>query len=167
MNYCLKCGSQTIKKEIDGADRFVCSQGDCDFTHWNNPVPVVAALVKHENDYLLARNTAWPENIFSLITGYLEPGESVESAVLREVKEELGLSGKINHFLGCHIFYEKNQLILAFEIVATGLLQTNHELAEIKRLSAAELSTYDFRPLYITAQIIKEWVKSSAGQDCY
>ncbi|MGD8566458.1 MAG: NUDIX domain-containing protein [Gammaproteobacteria bacterium] len=120
---------------------------------------MVAALVKNKNNYIIARNVQWPKGVFSVITGYLESGEHPEDCVLREVKEELGLTGKISGFLGYHLFKEKNQLILAFEVLASGDLQTNHELAEVKYLTPVELSRYDFRPLTITEQIIREWKK--------
>ena len=160
MKFCPECGNPVQVKHIDGADRFICSNNQCNYVHWNNPVPVVAALVKLNSKYIIARNAQWPKGIFSLITGYLEAGEDVESAVLREVNEELGLEGVIVQYLGHYTFREKNQIILAFEVAATGEIQTNHELAEIKQLSVEELLNYDFQPLYITEQIINAWSKA-------
>lgn len=157
MKFCPQCANLLTAKNIDSRIRYVCTNTDCDYILWNNPVPVVAALVKRGDQYIIARNSAWPEKIFSLITGYLEEGENVEAAVLREVKEELGLDGLIAAFLGHFTFKEKNQLIIAFEIHAHGSINTNEELAEIKELSAAELASYDFSPLYITEQIISRW----------
>lgn len=157
MKYCPSCGKELTTKVLDGANRFACHDDSCGFIFWNNPVPVVAALVYHDDKYVLARNVAWPKNIFSLITGYLEQGESPEHAVVREVKEELGLDAHIHRFLGNYTFSEKNQLIIAFELYATGILETNHELAEIKTLAPGELAQYDFQPLYITENIIRDW----------
>jgi NAD+ diphosphatase len=159
MKFCPNCGNEITLNVIDGVNRFACANKNCNFIHWDNPVPVVAALVKNQDKYIIARNVRWPKGIFSVITGYLESGEHPEDCVLREVQEELGLTGKIASFLGYHLFKEKNQLILAFEVVASGDLQTNHELSEWKYLTPVELSRYDFRPLYITEQIIKEWKK--------
>ena len=155
MSFCPECGNKIIKKIVDGVTRHVCDE--CNFTKWNNPVPVVAALVKHNGKYLIARNTQWAPGIFSLIAGYLESGEDIEEAVVREVKEELNLQGKVTNYLGHYSLIEKNQIILAFEVEATGDLKTNHELAEIKALSAAELSTYDFSYYEMTENIIKVW----------
>jgi len=159
MNYCPQCGSELVAGNIDGESRRVCSNEHCAYVFWNNPVPVVAALVELEGDYIIARNRSWPPGVFSVITGYLEQGEIPEDAVVREVSEELGLQGTVTRFIGNYLFREKNQLILCFEVSASGTVETNHELAEIKRLSSAELSDYDFRPLYITEQIIQEWKK--------
>lgn len=155
MSFCPECGSKTISKVVDNATRLVCK--DCNFTDWKNPIPVVAALVKHEGKYLLARNKEWGEGIFSLIAGYLESGEEIEKAVLREVKEELNLDGKIINSLGHYSLLEKDQIILAFEIEATGSIKTNYELVETIQLSDHELSNYDFSYFNLTEKIINNW----------
>lgn len=157
MKYCSKCGSGLKAELIDGSTRYVCSSERCDYIFWNNPVPVVAALVRLNDKYIIARNTSWPKNIFSVITGYLEEGENPEDAVIRELDEELGLAGVIKRHIGNYIFKEKNQLILCYEVEASGAISTNHELAEFKELTAAELLEYDFSPLYITEKIKHDW----------
>ncbi|MDH5180341.1 MAG: NUDIX domain-containing protein [Gammaproteobacteria bacterium] len=161
MNFCPECGSKVEAKQIDHALRFVCINNECAGIYWNNPTPVVAALVKSGGDYILARNKSWPKGIFSLITGYLEAGEEAEAAVLREVSEELGLTGEVVHYLGHHMFKEKNQLILAFEVHATGTIVPGEELAEIKQVSVGELAAYNFKPLYITEAVIAQWRRVS------
>ncbi len=157
MKFCPTCGNRLISKLIDDTTRLTCKDEACGFIFWNNPVPVVAALVFYQGQYIIARNAAWPKNIYSLITGYLEQGENPEKAVLREAKEELGLEGHVHHFIGNYNFSEKNQLIIAYEVHATGDLKLNHELAEIKHLTPDELLQYDFHPLYITEKIIRDW----------
>lgn len=155
MKFCPECGNDVISKVLDGVERIVCIQ--CDYINWQNPIPVVAALVKYNGQYLVARNTEWDEGIFSLIAGYLESGEDIEAAILREVQEELSLKGSISHFIGYYSLLEKNQIILAFEIEATGTLKTNHELAETLPLSAHDLANYDFSYFELTTKIINDW----------
>ncbi len=159
MKFCPACGNSLISKLVDDTNRLACKNETCGYIFWNNPVPVVAALVFCADRYVIARNAAWPKSIYSLITGYLEQGENPDKAVLREVKEELGLDGHIHRFFGNYIFSEKNQLIIAYEVHATGDLKLNHELAEIKHLAPDELLQYDFHPLYITEKIIRDWRK--------
>ena len=125
--------------------------------YWNNPVPVVAALIEYDGNYIIARNVQWPRRIYSLISGYLEAGETPQQAVVREVGEELGLSAKIIRWLGNYAFFEKNQLILCYEVQAWGALKTNHELADVKLLRRDEFAAYDFSPLTITQQILTDW----------
>ena len=48
----------------------------CNYTDWNNPTPVIACLVIHEENAILARNRTWPEGMFSVISGFLEYQES-------------------------------------------------------------------------------------------
>lgn len=157
MKFCPECGNRLVAAYRDGADRLVCSEGGCNYIAWNNPVPVVAALVRRNDEYLLARNSQWPSGMFALVAGYLECAEQVQEAVLREVREELGLEGRIERFIGHYMFKKKNQLIMAFEVHASGSIQTNEEIAELKALSADELKVYDFAPFYITQQIIEDW----------
>ena len=152
-----------LKTEIiDGINRLMCTDNHCRYVHWNNPVPVVAALVMYNSQYIIARNANWPPGLFSLITGYLEHGETPEQAAIREVSEELGLTAQVSRYIGHYSFFEKNQLLLCYEMQATGTIKINHELAEIKILSHDELHTYNFKPFYITENIIKDWYHDAA-----
>ena len=158
MSYCPKCGGLLKLKMIDSTHRAACDKDKCGFVYWDNPVPVVAALVQYLGNYVIARNVKWPKGVFSLITGYLERGETPEQGVLREVTEELGLTGKVTRHIGNYSFVEKNELILCYEVAASGTVRINHELAELKQLSPTQLAEYDFGPLYITKSIVKDWI---------
>jgi NAD+ diphosphatase len=59
--------------------------------HYDNPTPVVAAVVEHEGQVLLARNKAWPDTWYALVAGFLEREEDPVAAVAREVLEESGV----------------------------------------------------------------------------
>jgi NADH pyrophosphatase NudC (nudix superfamily) len=157
MKYCSECGSKLTLKLIDGYTRHACVNQECSYVFWNNPTPVIAALVRRSGKYIIARNTAWPKGLFSVITGYLEAKESPEDAVLREVSEELGLDGTIKRHIGNYSFYKKNQLILCYEVEAMGRIELNHELQEFKELSPKELIEYDFSSLTITERIKHDW----------
>lgn len=159
MKYCPDCGDKLSTRIIDEVERRVCIKNGCNYTFWNNPIPVVAALVHFNDKYIIARNANWPPGRYSVISGYLECAEDPEIAVLREVKEELGLDGVVTSYLGHHIFAEQNQLILAFEVLAKGSVLTNDELVEIKYLTQEALLDYNFKPFYITEKIINEWSK--------
>jgi NAD+ diphosphatase len=156
--FCPSCAAPLETKTIEHTERLACSAPGCGFVHWDNPLPVVAALVAHEGRFILARNAQWPRRIFSVVTGFLEKKESPEQAVIREVKEELNLDGAVSAFIGHYPFAAMNQIVLAFAVDATGTLKTNHELAEIKRLSLEQLQAYDFAPLHITTAIVKDWL---------
>ena len=66
----------------------------CGWTHWNNPTPVLAAVIEcadRDGRLLLARNAAWSGRMFALITGFMEAGETPEEGIAREVAEETAL----------------------------------------------------------------------------
>lgn len=91
--YCPQCRRDLIYKELGGRTRLACTAAECDFVFWDNPVPVVAAIVELEGNIVLVRNAWWPEGKFGLLAGYLEPDETAEQGMLREVAEEIGLLG--------------------------------------------------------------------------
>jgi NAD+ diphosphatase len=64
----------------------------CHTQHFPRTDPVVIMLVTHGNNLLLGRNAAWPEGMYSLLAGFVEPGETLEAAVRREVLEETNIS---------------------------------------------------------------------------
>lgn len=158
MKYCPQCATKLETRLIDGVEHRACGAPGCGFVHWDNPLPVVAALVKYQGNIILARNVKWPPGIFSLITGFLERKEAPEQAVVREVKEELGLDGKIAGFIGHYPFTEMNQIILAFAVVARGELHTSEEIAESKLVPIEQLASYNFGRLYITSSVVKDWL---------
>lgn len=157
MNYCSQCASTLVLKTIDGVEREVCSKS-CGFVHWNNPVPVAAALIEINGKYLLARNHAWPVGFFSLISGFVEAGESPEVSIIREVAEELGLKAVSTHFIGHFPFKAMNQLMIAFAVKTDGNIKLNEELLEYKLLSKDELSSYDFGMLKLGRLVADEWL---------
>ncbi|MGK0498753.1 MAG: NADH pyrophosphatase NudC (nudix superfamily) [Oceanicoccus sp.] len=153
--HCPQCGSEVISKYLDGTDRQQCSR-DCGFVHWDNPVPVVAAIVEYNGQVLLARNAQWPPGWFALITGFLEKGETVEDSVLREVKEELNLDGHIVSFVGNYVFLEANQLLIVFHVKATGTISLNEELVEYKLQNKEDVVPWDKG----TGPAIKDWLQA-------
>jgi NAD+ diphosphatase len=154
MRYCPWCGSRLGAKEIEGREYVACVTGSCGYVFWDNPKPVVAAIVEHDGSVVLARGKGWPEKMFGLVTGFLERGESPEDAVLREVKEELGLSATILGFVGMYPFARMNQLLLVFHLEATGEITISDELEEIKLVSPDKL-----RPWAIgTGPAVKDWL---------
>ncbi|MEJ2098544.1 MAG: NUDIX domain-containing protein, partial [Desulfobacterales bacterium] len=155
MKFCPKCGRNIKPAEIDGRTRLGCSCETCDYVFWDNPTPVVAALVEREGTVVLVRNKEWPPKMYGLVTGFLEKNETPESGVLREVKEELGLDGRIDEFIGCYSFFEMNQLILAFHVQVRGQIVLGEELAEIKMLPPQKLRPWVFG----TGHAVKDWLE--------
>jgi NAD+ diphosphatase len=155
MRYCPQCGHKLAPATVDGTERLKCTSKSCDFVHWDNPTPVVGAIVELDGAVVLARKEGWPEKMFGLITGFLEKGETPEASILREVREELGLEGEIVDFVGYYAFFEMNQLILVFHVKAQGDIQLSEELSEIKHIHPDRL-----RPWPIgTGPAVRDWLE--------
>lgn len=88
--FCGKCGSKTKPKRDERA--IECSQ--CNHLVFPTLSPAIIVAILSGDKILLARGAQFQEKFFSLIAGYLDIGETVEEAVIREVKEEVGLSVK-------------------------------------------------------------------------
>ena len=127
--------------------------------HWNNPIPVVASLVRLSDGYVLARNANWPTGLFSFLTGFIESGEVPESAAVRETQEELGVRARSAHLIGHFPLAQLNQLVIAYEVRAAGELTLGDEIAEVRVVSQAELATFDFGPLSLTSEIVSSWLQ--------
>jgi NADH pyrophosphatase NudC (nudix superfamily) len=155
VKYCLHCGHELSTKSINNRDYLACPAKDCEYVYWNNPLPVVAAIIEHQGNVLLARNKAWPLKIFGLITGFLEKGESPESAVLREVKEELGLDAKLESMIGVYTYLGKNQIIIAYHVSAEGEIKMGEELAEVISLPSEKVRPWNFG----TGPAVKDWLE--------
>jgi NADH pyrophosphatase NudC (nudix superfamily) len=153
--YCPLCGEGLTKSTVNGRDLLCCISNDCGYEFWDNPLPVVAAIVEMDGKVLLARNKQWPEKIFGLITGFLEKGETPEMAVKREVKEELGLDSEIMELVGVYSFFEKNQLIIAYQLCAAGEIKLGDELAEIKWIPVDKLKPWPFG----TGYAVRDWLE--------
>jgi alkylated DNA nucleotide flippase Atl1/8-oxo-dGTP pyrophosphatase MutT (NUDIX family) len=156
MNYCPICKADFIAKTIDDFERLLCSSDDCDFVYWNNPTPVVAAVVEHNGEIILANNYAWPEHVYSLITGFLEKGESSEQGVIREVKEELGLKNEHIELIEIYPFFRMNQIILGYYVRASGTVELNEELRSYKHIKKGDLHHSDSA----TGYILRDWLHS-------
>jgi NAD+ diphosphatase len=87
--FCGVCGSPTRAAEAGHVRH--CTNPDCRTTHFPRTDPAVIMLVADGDNCLLGRQAAWPAGMFSTLAGFVEPGESLEEAVAREVFEEAGI----------------------------------------------------------------------------
>lgn len=152
--YCPCCRRELVSRSLGGRDRLACPHAGCGFVFWDNPVPVVAAIVEVGGRVVLARNAQWPEGKFGLITGFLEANETPEEGVLREVAEELNVSATIREFLGPYPFYRNNQLLLAYHVEAFGEPVPGEELAEIRQVPPELLKAWPFG----TGPALRDWL---------
>lgn len=152
--FCPRCATALQVEPLAGRERNACPS--CQFTHWNNPLPVVAALIQVGEQIMLARNAAWPPKMFALITGFLEAGETPEAGLRREIKEETNLEVEQANLIGVYDFSRKNELILAYHVVASGSIQLSEEIAEYRMVEPARLKPWRAG----TGLAVADWMRS-------
>eukprot|EP01036_Dinobryon_divergens_P058855 gene58855-78531_t len=159
--YCPMCAAPLVLRatEIDNdKQRLSCPDGH--WTHWDNPLPVLAALVEVDGRILLARNAAWGEKNFALITGFMERGEKPEEGVARELKEETNLDADSIALIGVYEFIRKNELIIAYHVRASGQLQLSPELVEVRLVAPEKLKPWRAGTGYAMA----DWMRARGLQ---
>ncbi|MGB5292516.1 MAG: NAD(+) diphosphatase [Lysobacterales bacterium] len=90
--FCGVCGSPNLLRSA--GHRMKCSNDECARESFPRIDPAIIVLVTHEDSCLLGRNSKWREKHFSTLAGFVEPGESLEDAVVREVYEEVQVNLK-------------------------------------------------------------------------
>lgn len=155
-NFCPQCAAPLTQAVVDRESRRACSAG-CGFVHYDNPTPVVAAVVEHEGSLVLARNRAWPRTFYGLITGFLERAESPDQCVVREVKEELNLDATAPPTLiGVYPFERMNQVIIGYHVAASGVIALNEELDDYKHVPFERCRVWPQG----TGLALRDWLRS-------
>ena len=128
--FCGRCGAENIERSADRAK--YCS--DCDLSIYPRLSPSIIVLVRRGDEMLLARNAAWPTRMFSTLAGFVEPGESIEQTVHREVAEEVGIDVANLRYLGSQSWPFPNVLMLGFHADYAGgeVVCRDGEIAEAR-----------------------------------
>ncbi|MBN2907578.1 MAG: NAD(+) diphosphatase [Rhodobacteraceae bacterium] len=113
--FCARCGVQSIPAQA-GWQRDCPA---CGARHFPRTDPVVIMLITDGNSVLLGRSPGWPEGMFSLLAGFVEPGETIEAAVRREVAEEAGITVGAVHYLASQPWPFPASLMIGCRGVAT------------------------------------------------
>ena len=115
--YCGSCASAT---EICSAGHMrVCTSTDCAQRYFPSMDPAVIVLIEHKDRCLLGRQPHWPEAMYSTLAGFVEPGETIEAAVAREVNEEAGIHVEEIRYHSSQAWLFPNSLMLGFNAKAT------------------------------------------------
>jgi NAD+ diphosphatase len=126
--YCGRCGKETTQHDADRA--MVCE--DCKIHSYPRLSPSIITLVHDEKRVLLARNHRFPEGMYSTLAGFVEPGESIEETVRREVHEEVGVKVGSLEYMGSQPWPFPNSLMLGFlaEYESGDIVLQEEEIAE-------------------------------------
>jgi NAD+ diphosphatase len=162
--HCPRCGAVTVPELAGHARRCVADGSE----HFPRIDPAVIMLVTDPADRcLLARNAMWPPRRVSILAGFVEPGESAEQAVAREVSEETAITVGEVRYVGSQPWPMPQSLMLGFRAQATGSLEIrvdSEEIVEARWFSRDELrasiASGEIRlppPVSIAHRIIESW----------
>lgn len=87
--WCTTCAAPLVLVAL--GHRALCTNPECAIEHFPRTDPAMIVIVEHDGRCLLGRQATWAENRYSTLAGFIEPGESLEDAVRREVHEESGV----------------------------------------------------------------------------
>ena len=156
--FCPQCAAPlslvTLAEDGGDKERLRCSA--CDYTHWNNPTPVLAAVIEYEGKVLLAQNAAWPGKMFALITGFMEAAETPQDGMRREIKEETNLDSSELNLIGVYDFQRMNQVIIAYHAVCHGEVLLSPELVDYRLMELADVKCWPAGTGYALA----DWLRS-------
>lgn len=157
LRYCPVCAQELVLRPDDDAGRLRLTCPEAHWTHWNNPIPVLAALVEFEGQILLARNAAWPAHMYALVTGFMEQGETPEQGIARELAEETGLQAERIELIGVYEFIRKNEVLIAYHVQASGTIKLSAELADYKLLHPTQVRPWPAG----TGLAVADWLRKN------
>jgi len=114
--FCGRCGVPLRTKSDERAK--ACPQ--CGLLHFPRLAPAIIVLVERGNQLLLARSRHFMPGMYSVLAGFVEPGESLEEAVVREVKEEVGIEIKDIKYFGSQPWPFPHSLMIGFTAAYAG-----------------------------------------------
>ncbi len=132
--FCPQCATALtlVTQSEDGGDKARLRCAACGYTHWNNPTPVLAAVIEYQGKILLAQNAAWPGKMFALITGFMEAGETPQGGMTREISEETNLQSSELNLIGVYDFQRMNQVIIAYHALCHGEVRLSSEVVDYR-----------------------------------
>lgn len=134
--YCGKCGERTENKRDERAK--ICPQ--CGLINYPRLSPAIIVAVLKDHQILLAHSQRFPAKFFSVLAGFVEPGETLEECVKREVCEEVGITVRNIRYFGSQPWPFPDSLMVAFTAeYAAGEIKIDHsEIAEAGWYSAKQ-----------------------------
>ena len=162
--YCGVCGKATIATK--GGHQRNCTKKGCACLHFPRTDPAVIMLVKDGDRVLLGRQKIWPAGLYSTLAGFVEPGETIEHAVAREVYEEAGIIVKDITYQHSQPWPFPSSLMLGFTAEAcTKKINLNDaELEDAKWFTRSEMLNFEEqekilpRKVSVSRRLIDDWL---------
>ena len=166
--YCPKCGKST--KITNAGWQRNCVE--CGAFHFPRTDPVVIMLVTYGNYVLLGRSHGWPDKMYSCLAGFMEPGESIEAAVQREVLEETSVTvSNVRYFcsqpwpfpsslmIGCVAEALSKKFLIDTKEIENALWVSKEQMLEV--FSGNNKFIYPAREGSIAHFLIKNWLSGN------
>jgi NAD+ diphosphatase len=163
--HCGTCGAPTISASAGHVMK--CSSTSCGEEHFPRLDPAIIVLVTDGERALLGRQAAWPRGRYSTIAGFVEPGESLEDAVAREVLEETGVTAFDARYHSSQPWPFPSSLMIGFTATAaTGAVATaDDELEDVRWFSRTDIAAGAVGlppPQSVSFRLIEDWYDSAA-----
>lgn len=154
--FCGQCGAKTRQSRIERAK--VCDH--CGLVTYPRTSPAIIVLVRNQNRILLARSPRFPPDLFSLIAGFVEPGENLEEAVCREVMEEVGIRITNIRYAASEPWPFPHSLMVGFTADYAGgeIVTDNNEIVAADWFDRGHLPILP-SPVSLSRALIDFWIK--------
>lgn len=164
--FCARCGAGTLMTSAGHAR--VCVEQDCGRQHFPKVDPAIIVLVSRGERCLLGRQATWPERRYSTIAGFVEPGESLEDAVRREVLEETGVQVGATHYHSSQPWPFPSSLMLGFlaEAESEHIELRDGELSEALWVSRDDIRSGEVLlppQVSIAYSLVRQWFDDAPG----
>jgi NAD+ diphosphatase len=170
--HCVGCGAPL--RLVSAGHRAQCSNPDCGRLHFPRTDAAVIMLVEHDGACLLGRQAGWPPGRYSTLAGFVEPGESLEDAVRREVAEESGVIVDEVRYHSSQPWPMPASLMVGFiaTAVSRSITMRDHELEDARWFTPQQIvdgiADGSFVPstaLSVSYQLLAHWLQESADID--
>ena len=166
--FCGVCGGPT-RSDWGGHVRTCVAEG-CAVQHFPRTDPAVIVLVTDGDHCLLGRQTAWPKGMYSCLAGFVEPGETLEETVAREVYEEARVTVSAAHYVASQPWPFPSSLMLGFFAEGSGQPSTeSKELEDVRWFHRDELPRFKEQGLFlprresIARHLVDAWREGGRG----
>lgn len=168
--FCGLCGYATVSEQAGHRRR--CVNIQCQAQHFPRTDPAIIVAVEFDQRILLGRQASWPPTRYSTLAGFVEPGESLEQAVAREVYEEAGAIVLESNYVSSQPWPFPASLMLGFVAQAkSDELRVGDELEDARYFSVAEfeaaIRAKTLRlspPVSISYRLIEQWYQTYSGR---
>lgn len=159
--FCGACGEKTVLASIDRSR--MCP--DCEFPMYPRLAPAMIVAVERGNEILLGRSAHFPAGIYSVLAGFVEPGESAEDAVIREVYEETRVVCDNVKYYSSQAWPFPNSLMLGFtaQYVSGEIDTTADELDDANWYAVDELPTTFPGNISISQWLLNDFIARKRG----